>query len=394
MNTRKALNILFKEKMSLSSETINLKNSNDRILSKDVKSKMDIPPFSVSSMDGFAVRKKDLDKTDCLKLIGTSPAGDIKNFRLGKNECVKIFTGSKLPSCCDFILLKENAKQLKNSVYPNPGCKQNSSYIRKQGMDFKKNTLIKAPLKLNFKNIPLLSSINAEFISVYKKPLVTIIPTGNEILSLGDRSEKNKIYSSSASGIKSLLEKEGSIASILPICRDNINEISHALSLAKNSDIIITLGGVSRGDYDLIRKNYRRLGIRIIADQISMRPGKPLIIGKFKRKIIFCLPGNPISSIICSKVFIVPFIQKCFDLISKPIRFKKAILENNIQGTGPREHYMRAVTYQKDTTQYVKVFLQQDSSMHSILSQSNALVVQPSNTAMKKRGDLVSFIEL
>ena len=107
MKTREALNILFKEKMSLSSEIINLKDSNNRTLSKDVKSKMDIPPFSVSSMDGFAVRKKDLDKTNYLKLIGTSPAGDNKNFWLRKNECVKIFTGSKIPSNCDYILLKK-----------------------------------------------------------------------------------------------------------------------------------------------------------------------------------------------------------------------------------------------------------------------------------------------
>ena len=148
MNPREALNILLKEKMSLSSEIINLKNSNNRTLSKDVKSKIDIPPFSVSSMDGFAVRKKDLDKTDYLKLIGVSPAGDKKNFSLEKNECVKIFTGSKLPSNCDYILLKENAKQLKNLVYPNPKNKQNSSYIRKQGMDLKKNFLIKAPMNL------------------------------------------------------------------------------------------------------------------------------------------------------------------------------------------------------------------------------------------------------
>ena len=135
MNTREALDILFKEKMSLSSETINLKNSNNRTLSRGVKSKMDIPPFSVSSMDGFALRKKDLIKTDCLKLIGTSPAGDNKNFSLEKNECVKIFTGSKLPSCCDFILLKENAKQLKNSVYPKHFATVKSSDTKKYFID-------------------------------------------------------------------------------------------------------------------------------------------------------------------------------------------------------------------------------------------------------------------
>ena len=394
MKPREALNILLKEELSLDSEIINLKDSDNRILSKDVKSKMDIPPFSVSSMDGFAVRRKDLDKANYLNLIGISPAGDNKNFCLGKNECVKIFTGSKLPLGCDHILLNENAKQLKNFIYPNLDYKQDSSYIRKQGMDFRKGFLIKAPLNLNFKNIPLLSSINAECISVYKKLIVTIIPTGNEILNLGDRVEKNKIYSSSASGIKSLLEKEGSITSILPICRDNIDEISHALTVAKTSDIIITLGGISGGDYDLIRKNYQRLGIKIIIDKISMRPGKPLMIGRFKKKIIFCLPGNPVSSIICSRVFIVPFIQKCFGLISQPFKFRKALLENDIEGTGPREHYMRAVTYQKGINQYVKAFSQQDSSMHSILSQSNALIVQSANTSSRKRGDLVNFIDL
>ena len=393
MNVNQALNILLKETKPLASEKISLKNSNNRTLSKHLSSSRNIPPFDTSAMDGFAIRKKDLKKTNPLKLIGKSPAGDNKKFSLRKNECVKVYTGSKLPINCDYVLIKENATEIDSMVYIE-NKSQETSYVRKKGLDFKKGFLIKAPLTLNFKNIPMLASINAHNVSVYKKPKISIIPTGNEILSLGDKSNKNKIYSSSALGIKSLLEKEGATAQILPICKDNIDEISYALSLSKKSDIIITLGGVSKGDYDLIRKNYEKLGIKIIADQISMRPGKPLIIGKLKKRTIFCLPGNPISSIICSRVFVIPFLKKSFGFFSKPLAFKKAILANNIGKTGPREHYMRALSYQKGSSNYVKVFLEQDSSMHSILKQSNALVVQHSNSPEKKAGQLVDIMDL
>ena len=158
---------------------------------------------------------------------------------------------------------------------------------------------------IDYKLISALASLNVEKVSVIKKPKVCIIPTGDEILALGSKAKKNSIYSSSPYGIKSMLENEGAEVTIAPICRDNLDEIICALENTKQSQIIITLGGVSKGNYDLIRKHYRKLGIKILVDGIPIKPGKPLIIGKLDSKIIFCLPGNPISSIVCSKLFIV-----------------------------------------------------------------------------------------
>ena len=175
-----------------------------------------------------------------------------------------------------------------------------------------------------------------------------------------------------------MLENEGAEVSISPICRDKLDDIICALKNTKQSQIIITLGGVSKGNYDLIRKHYSKLGIKILVDGIPIRPGKPIIIGKLGTKIIFCLPGNPISSIVCSKLFIVALIRKMLGGKLKGLFTRKALLSEDLKvSISQREHYMRAFTFQEATTQYVKPFSHQDSSLHSVLIKSNCLLIIP-----------------
>ena len=193
-----------------------------------------------------------------------------------------------MPKNADFVVIQENTWSQGNFMYVNDYDKK-SSYVRKTGLDFKKGQIISNPMLIDYKLISALASLNLEKVSVIKKPKVCIIPTGNEILALGSKAKKNSIYSSSPYGIKSMLENEGAEVTIAPICRDNLDEIICALENTKQSQIIITLGGVSKGNYDLIRKHYRKLGIKILVDGIPIKPGKPLIIGKLDSKIIFCL---------------------------------------------------------------------------------------------------------
>ena len=393
MSVSSALKVLFKQKFSCLSETIYLKDSIGRTLSKPLTIRKSIPEFDTSSMDGFAVKKSSLGKIARFAVLGETPAGARSNYTIKPHECVRVYTGARMPKNSDFVVIQENTWSKGNFVYINDFDKK-SPYVRKAGLDFKKGQKISNPMLIDYKLISALASLNIEQVPVIKRPKVCIIPTGNEILALGSKAKKNSIYSSSPYGIKSLLENEGAEVNISPICRDKLDDIICALGSTKQAQIIITLGGVSKGNYDLIRKHYSKLGIKILVDGISIRPGKPIIIGKLGSKIIFCLPGNPISSIVCSKLFIVALIRKMLGGKQETLLTRKALLSQDLKvSISQREHYMRAFTFQEEATQYVKAFSQQDSSLHSVLIKSNCLLIIPPGSTSKYKGEAVDIID-
>ena len=393
MNVYSALKELFKQNISCLSENIRLEESLGRTLSKPLTINKNIPEFDTSSMDGFAVKKSFLGKIDRFKILGETAAGASSDFVIKPKECVRVYTGSRMPKNADFVVIQENTWIEENFMHVS-GYDKNSPYVRKIGLDFKEGQIISYPMLIDYKLITALASLNFEKVSVIKKPQVCIIPTGNEILALGSKAKKNSIYSSSPYGIKSLLENEGADVTIAPICRDNLDDIICSLQNTKQSQIIITLGGVSKGNYDLIRKHYIKLGIKILVDGIPIRPGKPIIIGKLGKKIIFCLPGNPISSLVCSRLFIVSLIRKMLRGRLEKLTTREAILSEDIKtSNSKRDHYMRAFTFQEGTRQYVKPFSQQDSSLHSVLIKSNCLLIIPSCSSPKSKGEIVEIID-
>ena len=393
MNVYSALKELFKQNISCLSENIRLEESLGRTLSKPLTINKNIPEFDTSSMDGFAVKKSFLGKIDKFKILGETAAGSSSDFVIKPEECVRVYTGSRMPKNADFVVIQENTWIEENFMHVS-GYDKNSPYVRKIGLDFKKGQIISYPMLIDYKLISALASLNFEKVSVIKKPQVCIIPTGNEILALGSKAKKNSIYSSSPYGIKSLLENEGADVTIAPICRDNLDDIICSLQNTKQSQIIITLGGVSKGNYDLIRKHYIKLGIKILVDGVPIRPGKPIIIGKLGKKIIFCLPGNPISSLVCSRLFIVSLIRRMLRGRLEKLTTREAILSEDIKtSNSKRDHYMRAFTFQEGTRQYVKPFSQQDSSLHSVLIKSNCLLIIPSCSSPKSKGEIVEIID-
>ncbi len=393
MNVSSALNALLKYKFSFSAEKVFLKDSIGRTLSKPLTVSKSIPEFDTSSMDGFAIKKSALGKIKQFRILGEIPAGSKSGYTIMPHECVRVYTGSRMPKNADFVVIQENT-EIEDDFMNVMTIDKKSSYVRKKGIDFKRGQVIKHPMIIDFKLISALASLNLEKVSVIKKPKVCIIPTGNEVLALGSNPIKNSIYSSSPYGIKSLLEGEGAETTIAPVCRDKLDDISCALANTKQSQVIITLGGVSKGSYDLIRKHYSKLGIKILVDGIPIRPGKPIIIGQVGKKLIFCLPGNPISSIVCTRLFIVTLIRKMLGGKHNKLLTRKALLSEDIKiSQSQREHYMRAFTFQKGTTLYVKPFSQQDSSLHSILIKSNCLLIIPPCLSTKKKGEIAEIID-
>ena len=394
MNVLSALKAIFKEKPTCSTETVYLKDALGRTLSKPIVTSKSIPEFDTSSMDGFAVKKSSLGKIKKFKILGDMPAGAKTDFAIKPSECVRVYTGSRMPKNADFVVIQENT-ETKQSFMLVKDFDKKKPYVRKAGLDFRKGQIISHQKLIDYRLISTLASLNLEKLSVLKKPKVCIIPTGNEILALGSKPKKNSIYSSSPYGIKAMLENEGAYVTIAPICRDTIDDISFALKKTEQAQIIITLGGVSKGSYDVIRRNYKRLGIKVLVNGLPIRPGKPIIIGTLGNKIIFCLPGNPISSIVCSRLFIVELIRKILGGKNKKLQTRKAVLYTDVKcSTTKREHYMRAFTFQEGTTQYVKPFPKQDSSLHSVLVKSNCLVIVPPLSSMKLSGEIVDIVDI
>ena len=393
MNLYSALRILLKHNYKLLTEKIFLKDAIGRTLSKPLTIGKNVPEFDTSSMDGFAVKKSSLGKITRFRILGETPAGTETEFAIKPSECVRVYTGSRMPKNADFVVIQENTWIKGDFMNVNTFDKE-IRYVRKKGLDFNKGQVITHPMIIDYKLISALASLNLEKVTVIKKPRVYIIPTGNEVLALGSKPRKNSIYSSSSYGIKSLLEVEGAEATIAPVCRDELSDIVSALRNSKHFQVIITLGGVSKGNYDLIRKHYSKLGIKILIDGINIRPGKPIIIGELGNKLIFCLPGNPISSIVCTRLFIVTLIRKMLGRNQKKLNTRKALVFQDIKvPKSEREHYMRAHTFQEGTTQYVKPFSRQDSSLHSVLIKANCLLVLPPYSSSPKKGDIAEIID-
>jgi molybdopterin molybdotransferase len=234
--------------------------------------------------------------------------------------------------------------------------------------------------------------MNSSEVTVYKKPTVAIISTGDELVIPGEKRSASQIISSNSFSIYSRLVLAGANPRLLPIAKDTESSLKSILELAIGSDIIVTVGGASVGDYDLVKKVLKTAGMKPEFEKVAMRPGKPLFAGKLNKSAVVGLPGNPVSSLICTEIFLVPAINHFLNMSSNSREVINVKSAKTIQKNGPREHYMRA---NYDTlTKLVSVEDRQDSSLLSVLVNSNSLVVRKPNSPQIKKGQLVPTILL
>ena len=299
------------------------------------------------------------------------------------------FTGAAIPQGADKVVIQEQVLRKNGYIEFNKNIDQ-STYIRHAGSDFKKSLIFKAPKLITPYDVMLLASMGHSKLNVSKKPIISIISTGDELIPPNTKPKFGQIICSNSYGIKALLEKNGVIAKILPIAKDNIASLETAFELAKNSDIVITTGGASVGDHDLVQQVAKKIGIKSAFYKVAMRPGKPLMAGRCNSFTFVGLPGNPVSSMICSQVFLKPMINKMLGLKYEKTKRTKYPLTNALKKNGSREHYMRA--HLKDGK--VTVQINQDSASTSILQSSNALVVRPPHDKCREKNDLVDVIRL
>ena len=385
-----------KRNINIKTEEINLSNSIGRVLSNDIITYCDNPPCDVSSMDGYALSKKDKRSGIKLEVIDEASAGRPSKKKLFAGKAIRIFTGAEIPKGTNTIVVQENTKLIKkNKIQLKSSIGFKNSYIRKKGSDFKKGEKIKINKIISAKELLLLASMGYKKFQVYKKLKISILSVGNELIKPGQKIERNKIYASNAHGIAGLLNNFLCECKIMPISSDKISSIKKNLNNAlKFSDIIITSGGASVGNYDLVKTAVQKLGFENYFENINIKPGKPTFAGLLKKTPLIGLPGNPVSSYVCAQLFIIPLIKNLFSIYPNKLKKSFAKLNSNIPSNGSRLHFMRGKLINKNKNQFVIIKRNQDSSLVKTLQESNCLIVRPPYVTAKEKGENVEIIQL
>ncbi|MEE9389390.1 MAG: gephyrin-like molybdotransferase Glp [Paracoccaceae bacterium] len=383
-----ALGKIFDLITPLPSEQVALADAAGRVLAEPAVAKRDQPPFAASAMDGYAARAQDAKAGQTLKLIGSSAAGHGFSGSVSKGQTVRIFTGAPVPTGADTVIIQEDVTTQGDLI--TIAAAQNNTNIRPQAADFSIGTRLSSPRLLGPSDVALLASMNIPTVTVTRRPIIALLATGDELVMPGDTPGPDQIIASNSFGLAALARQAGATVRLLPISRDTPESLKAAFSLAADADLIITIGGASVGDHDIVADVADSLGGKRSFYKIAMRPGKPLMAGTLGKSLHLGFPGNPVSSMVCGHIFMVPALNALLGLPCKPAPRLRATVTCDIAENGPREHYMRARLIGADITP----FDQQDSALSGLLAQSNALLIRPPQSGAIPRGTSVDYIPI
>jgi molybdopterin molybdotransferase len=388
ISVQDALSQLFALVAPLDSEVVPLIEATGRVLALDVHAHRDQPPFASSAMDGYAIIGAEADLHAQFKVIGESAAGHRFDGSVTPGHAVRIFTGAPVPEGASHVVIQEDIDRRGDLITITAA--QTHDNIRPLGTDFHAGDGVTAPRRLSPEDIALLAAMNIAHVPVARRPVVALISTGDELVMPGETPGPDQIIASNTFGLHALLRNLGAAPRLLPIARDNRDSLETTFRLAEDADLIVTIGGASVGDHDLVGDVAEGMGLERAFYKIAMRPGKPLMAGRMGDAIMLGLPGNPVSAMVCGHVFLAPLIRALLGLGAAPAPRSSARLTNAVAANGPREHYQRAHVANGTIT----VFDRQDSSLLSILSQANALAISPPDAAGQSAGGTIDYIRL
>ena len=382
-----ALDQLFALAQPLGTEEVPLIAAAGRVLAKPVSARRDQPPFSGSAMDGYAVAEA--HPGGRYAVIGESAAGHRFDGPVGPGEAVRIFTGAPVPEGATRVVIQEDVTRERDRITLGETLGSGTN-IRPKGTDFAQNATIDAPKTLTANDVALMAAMNIAQVPVAKRPKVALISTGDELVMPGEDPGPDQIIASNTFGLHALLAAQGAEPRLLPIARDTEASLTHIFSLVDDADLVITIGGASVGDHDLVAPVAASLGMSRAFHKVAMRPGKPLMSGRFGDAILIGLPGNPVSAMVCGHVFVLPVVRAMLGLGAAPARRLQAPLATPLPANGPREHYMRATL--EDGA--LHVFERQDSSLLSVLGNANALAIRPVRDPARAAGEVLDYLPL
>ena len=401
LSVEEALQRILADVEPTSAESVAIEAAHRRTLAEPLAALLTQPPFDASAMDGYAVRADDVARLPAtLAVIGQAAAGHPFAGSVGPGQTVRIFTGAPLPNGADAVVIQENtarqqARDGDATVTVRDGA-VDTGHVRPRGFDFRAGErLLDAGRRLGPREVSLAAAMGHGALPVRRRPRVAILSTGDELVAPGVRPGPGQIVSSNHLGVAALAEASGAQVELLGIARDTRDSLDQHIARAEGTDVLVTIGGASVGDHDLVGPVLEARGLALSFWKIAMRPGKPLMYGRLGQARVLGLPGNPVSSLVCTRVFLVPLIRALLGQPAGEERPMQARAGIALEANGPRQHYMRATSAPgNDGLSLVTPVRSQDSSLLAPLAQADCLLVRPPNAPAVAAGSLVPILPL
>ena len=379
---------------SLPAEVVPLAQANGRVMADPAAATRDQPPFAASAMDGYATCGPATPGAK-FDVVGEASAGHGWAGALSPGQAIRIFTGAPVPPGADRVVIQEDVIRSGPQITLCDGLDSGTN-VRAKGQDFRVGDTL-SPRRLRPADLALLAAMNVPVIHATRRPAVALIATGDELVMPGETPRDDQIIASNTFALKAMVEEAGGIARILPIARDTEVSLRAVFDLAASADLIVTIGGASVGDHDLVGKVAADLGMERAFYKIAMRPGKPLMAGRLRGVPMLGLPGNPVSSVVCGHIFMLPMVRVLQGLPAEGPRMQQAALAAPLGPNGPRAHYMRAVVSAPATPgapPQITAFERQDSALLGVLAQANALLLRPVDDGPQATGAIVDYLPI
>jgi molybdopterin molybdotransferase len=374
-------------------EDVALTEAHGRVLAEDVIARVTQPPAAMSAMDGYAVRGADVASAPArLRQVGYVPAGQRHDGMVGPGEAVRLFTGAPLPDGADTVVIQEDTERDGDFVIVREAT-PTGRYVRPAGLDFRAGTVgIASGRRLTARDIGLAAAMNHAWLRVRRRPRIGILATGDEIVRPGEPIGPAQIVSSNAFALAGSIEAAGGEPVQLGIAPDDADALRRMATEARGLDLLVTTGGASVGEHDLVRSGLAPVGLAIDFWSIAMRPGKPLMFGHLGDLPMLGLPGNPVSTFVCALIFLRPAIALLLGL-PRIVTRETARLAVPLAANDRRQDYLRAtLATAADGVREATPFAKQDSSMLSLLAQADCLVVRPPHAPAAAAGEAVEIV--
>lgn len=376
---------------TLRHEAVGLMDAAGRVLAGPIVARRSQPPAAVSAMDGYAVRGADVARVPVtLTMIGAVPAGGMFEGMVGPGECTRIFTGAPLPAGADTVVIQEDTTADGNRITINEE-EDAGGNVRAAGLDFGEgDARLKAGTLLSPRMLALAAAMNHPWLNVIRRPRVAILATGDEIVFPGEPIGPSQIVASTSTSLAGFVAAHGGEPVLLGVARDTVESLREAAAAARDADVLVTIGGASVGEHDLVQTALKQEGLEVDFWKIAMRPGKPLMVGKLGKSQVLGLPGNPVSSLVCAILFLRPLLfalQGRAGGVPAPVMMPVGA---PLPANGVRQDYMRARF--KDGSPVP--FQVQDSSMLTALAEADGLIVRPPNAPATTPNEVVPVLPL
>lgn len=368
---------------------LSLSDSLNLYLAEDIYAPINVPSFNQSAMDGYAFKFKDVESE--LNVVDEIAAGDTRELEFGETEAVRIFTGAKVPDSFDTVVMQELTEVKSNKlIVKDKGLKLGGN-IRKEGHQIKQGDLaLKEGKKIDPATIGFLASLGITKIKVYKKPSVTILVTGDELIKPGNPIKKGQVYESNTFMLKAALEQLNITADVV-FLKDNFNDTKLAIKQAlSSSDLLILSGGISVGDYDFVKPSLEENGVEELFYKVKQKPGKPLFFGKKEGKLVFALPGNPAAALNCFYMYVLPAINTALGN-PKPFLAKTELpINQSYKKKSGRAEFLKAYS----NREVIELLEGQGSDVLLSFSKANCLVYLSDEITEIEQGKIVEVFNL